>query len=293
MRTLLLLAALVGVAAPSCGGDDVEVTTPPDPSTTVAETRTEPAADPIFGVRQEGGLCPDGPCLDELTISADGSWVSTDSLGTFDAELAGRVRDLVAETAPEDITTGTFDGTCPTAYDGREITYLFLARDETISSCEWAIDVSHPLVVAIDEALGIARAQVRVDTTTVAPRPAVDPLADPVLIVTNSGGDCEIVCAEYRFGAEGAWTLQTGREVVRGTVPADIAATLAAELATLDPDELVAGDFTDECPVVVDGLQETWTFPTHGGVTLGTCDVVLDEDHPFLVAARDAMSAVS
>lgn len=98
---------------------------------------------PLASMSVRGGLCPSGPCEELLVVDVDGGWeyVTTERparTGRLPAAELARLRRAVADSA---ITAGplpAFTGTCPTASDGFEVTYvLHTARgSRSASTCE-------------------------------------------------------------------------------------------------------------------------------------------------------------
>lgn len=106
-----------------------------------------------------GGLCPDGPCNEELVVHDDGVWVWVDnSTGRSRAGLLSRqdleeVVDAVAETRVDE--GSPFDGICPIAYDGMEVTYGF--GEGSVSNCDLEVSTDDPLVAVLDALADEAR----------------------------------------------------------------------------------------------------------------------------------------
>ena len=155
MRTLvtLILAMLMGVGG--CGQE-----TSLDPPT------SDLAAEPLLTVSWAGGLCPNGRgCEWRQTWHADGTtvqsslafnpvdspyWEETDPAEYPPADARLLVQ-LVADTTIADLDLGPFQGTCPTARDGAEATYVLHRQsdDESISSCSRQIDFNHQLMILV------------------------------------------------------------------------------------------------------------------------------------------------
>lgn len=151
--TLLSLAAC-GVAEPPAAQ-----TSATPIATTSAGANSQSAATPKIGstdtlltIRTRGGLCRYGPCWSEKYIRADGSYHATDGTGaqkdgTLDDAKVAELMQLIAAANFDEIRSQPFTGTCPTASDGQELIYTFQtpSGEETIASCEIAIDANSPL----------------------------------------------------------------------------------------------------------------------------------------------------
>lgn len=127
---------------------------PPTPSATISIDSEAVLA----GRNYAGGLCPDGPCSSTFTVLVDGSWEGTSSAG---AVARGSVPTTVLSTlASATAATGLlsapdFTGTCPTAFDGTEVTYTWTSPDGSVhevSACDRQIPDDDPLVTALDAA---------------------------------------------------------------------------------------------------------------------------------------------
>jgi hypothetical protein len=157
MRTLvtLALAMLMGVAG--CVQD-----TSPTP------VASAPPAERLLTVSWAGGLCPNSRgCEWRQAWYADGTtvkgslaftpddfpyWEGTDPL-EYPPEDARLLARLVAATTLVDLDLGPFQGTCPTAWDGAEATYVLHRQsgEESISSCHREIDFNHPLMSLVED----------------------------------------------------------------------------------------------------------------------------------------------
>ena len=115
---------------------------------------------PLVTVEAHGGHCIGGECRSTITIGRDGRVTGERGGKTLDGRLtdallqplAGAVdaTDFVA------ITAVPFDGVCPIAFDGQELTYTFhpVGRAAvTFSNCEVSVDSMHPLFRALEAAL--------------------------------------------------------------------------------------------------------------------------------------------
>lgn len=86
-----------------------------------------------FVLARAGGLCLDGRegaalCERAITVRDDGTWQATGTErpgpaeGTVAVGAASRLAAVVHE-GWEELTARPFTGTCPTAYDGQEVSY--------------------------------------------------------------------------------------------------------------------------------------------------------------------------
>ena len=116
---------------------------------------------PLITITTRGGLCPDGPCGSTVVIERDGRLheVAPKALdvGTIAPE---RIAALAAAIDATDFTAlrrNRFTGECPVNFDGQESIYQFATPGgvERIASCETQIDESHPLFLAIRDALAV------------------------------------------------------------------------------------------------------------------------------------------
>jgi hypothetical protein len=75
--------------------------------------------------------------------------------------LVDAVRTEVARADFAAIKAKPFTGTCPTAYDGSEVTYTFAAASgsQVLPSCKYALDARHPLFVAARRLLAASDAR--------------------------------------------------------------------------------------------------------------------------------------
>jgi len=124
------------------------------------------AQDPILKVISTGGMCPHGACRSEVIIDLSGSYTWTEGPGqTGSEQLRGKgqipskeMQALLKEieiTDFEKIKSHKFAGTCPTAFDGQETTYVFpkTKGEEIIPSCKYAIDKNEPVIIHLNRLL--------------------------------------------------------------------------------------------------------------------------------------------
>ena len=157
-----LVVALVAVVV-ACG--PTAASPSPAPSDTPAPTvgaASTPFEFPLVSVEYRGGECPSGFCDRLLNIEADGrihEVIPNDRvLGTAPPEVIEALRTEVEQADYQRIRSVPFTGECPTAVDGQETIYTFhvTTGDREIASCEFEIDPSDPLFVAVDAALAFA-----------------------------------------------------------------------------------------------------------------------------------------
>jgi len=124
------------------------------------------AQEPILKVISTGGMCPYGACRSEVIIDLSGSYTWTEGPGqTGHQQLRGKgqipskeMQSLLKEiemTDFEKIKSHKFVGTCPTAFDGPEHTYVFpkTKGEEVIPSCKYAIDKNEPVIIHVNRLL--------------------------------------------------------------------------------------------------------------------------------------------
>ena len=117
-----------------------------------------PAREPLVHLRWTGGLCPEGTCTAEQWILHDGTVVADGDAPPpwrIPPERMARLVAAVDGANDNAIRARPFVGTCPTAFDGQEVTYTFFTRHGPvrISSCETAIDTGEGPWVELEAAL--------------------------------------------------------------------------------------------------------------------------------------------
>jgi hypothetical protein len=147
-----LAIALVSLAVVACGWEFPGLQPAPLAS-------GEGPAGPLVIVETRGGECPKGACGSTIAIEPDGRVHATaperTDLGTLtDVTL----ESLVTEIEKADfaaLKSRPFTGTCPVAFDGQETVYTFMtaAGPERIASCEFVVDPTAPLFVAVAAAI--------------------------------------------------------------------------------------------------------------------------------------------
>ena len=114
----------------------------------------------LLTVETRGGLCPGGPCGMTIVVERDGrvrqAAQPPNDLGVVSADALTALDLAIRTTDFAELRSHPFTGTCPTAYDGQEVIFLFGAPGgmERIASCEVEIDPSAPLFVAVANAVG-------------------------------------------------------------------------------------------------------------------------------------------
>jgi len=153
--------ALPPVASLAPGSPPASTAVPAATDESLAPIATpEPFA--LVAIEQTGGECAEGMCTRLVNIEGDGTLhevIPKDVvLGVVPEELRDALRIEIERADYRQIASRPFTGTCPTAYDGQQITYTFhpSTGDRTIDSCKVAIDPSHPLFRALDAALKAA-----------------------------------------------------------------------------------------------------------------------------------------
>jgi hypothetical protein len=118
-----------------------------------------PASGPLAVVESSGGHCRTGTCGSRVEISAGGT-VQRDggAPATIPPVVFDRLVEALRGTDFAAIQAQPFVGDCPTAYDGQELHYSFATPGGPVafSSCEVAIDLTHPLFVVLEQAVAAA-----------------------------------------------------------------------------------------------------------------------------------------
>jgi hypothetical protein len=141
--TVLAIVALVLVAA--CATAAVESSSAPE--------------GPLLTITTRGGLCPDGPCGSTVAIEHDGRLHEVApkaiEVGTIAPERIAALAAAIDATDFAALRRNRFTGECPVNFDGQESIYQFATPDgvERIASCETQVDESHPLFLAVRDAL--------------------------------------------------------------------------------------------------------------------------------------------
>jgi hypothetical protein len=114
-------------------------------------------------VETRGGECPQGACGSTIAIEPDGRVHATaperTDLGTLPrATLEALVTEIEKADFAE-LKSHPFTGTCPVAFDGQETVYTFTTGfgPERIASCEFVVEPTSPLFVAVSAAVASAR----------------------------------------------------------------------------------------------------------------------------------------
>jgi hypothetical protein len=103
-----------------------------------ASSGSAAAPQPIVEVVREGGLCPSGgECrlvlrITDTTISGQGY-----SPPRLSRSARSTLLHAVAALSWAKLRARTFEGTCPTAYDGTEAVYRFRGFSQALSSCRY------------------------------------------------------------------------------------------------------------------------------------------------------------
>jgi hypothetical protein len=142
-----LILLILGVLLAACGAAASPAAPPASSSTTAVPTL--PPGAPYLQITFSGGRCTYGLCSRTASFAQDGALTITDGAGTTkDAHLApAELTELVTQIDRADlaaVTSRPFTGTCPSAYDGQEITFTFstAATSEVIPGCTYAIDAA-------------------------------------------------------------------------------------------------------------------------------------------------------
>ena len=107
----------------------------------------------VLHIHTTGGLCRYGECYGELLIYDDGTGFHSDGVKkkkpfSINSQELSELLTLIKETNFEDIRKTEFTGTCPTAYDGIQVTYSFFTShgEEVLDSCKHVFDEQSPLI---------------------------------------------------------------------------------------------------------------------------------------------------
>ncbi len=146
MRLFFLLPVLVVAAACSA-------TPPGEPSPT---SMTVASAHQLASVEVVGGLCPAGPCRENITVKPDGSWRREKTGHDDQAGVLGSddLNDLVESINKSSISAISAPATCAALNsDGRVIVYSLSAGDgfRQTSTCEAGFSETDPAVVALEK----------------------------------------------------------------------------------------------------------------------------------------------
>jgi hypothetical protein len=175
MRSRPLVVALAVIALAGCSTAlppatslapvaSSAATAVPDPTDESLAPIATPEQFALVAIEQTGGECAEGMCTRLVNIEGDGTLhevIPKDVvLGVVREELRDALRMEIERADYRAIASRPFTGTCPTAYDGQQVTYTFHVStgDRTIDSCKVAIDPRHPLFRALDAALKAAGA---------------------------------------------------------------------------------------------------------------------------------------
>jgi hypothetical protein len=127
-------------------------------ATSTVESKATPEG-PLLTITTRGGLCPDGPCGSTVAIERDGRLHEVApkamEVGTIAPERMAALAAAIDATDFTALRRNRFTGECPVNFDGQESIYQFATPGgvERIASCETQIDESHPLFLAIRDAL--------------------------------------------------------------------------------------------------------------------------------------------
>lgn len=130
-------------------------------STTNLSTKTDPNESKktaLLRIQTSGGLCPNGACYGEIVIFSDGSYTDSPEnnkkyQGVISTARINMLREEIKKADFASIKAAKFTELCPTAYDGAEITYVFVPQNETIPSCSYKINTSSPPFNTIQDIL--------------------------------------------------------------------------------------------------------------------------------------------
>jgi hypothetical protein len=117
------------------------------------------AGGPLVTVSTRGGECPAGECGSQIVIERDGRIHAVKPVakdfGKLPTTALAALDSAVRTTDYTKLKSKPFTGECPVNFDGQEIIYEFGAPSgvQRIASCEVEIDATHPLILAVTQAL--------------------------------------------------------------------------------------------------------------------------------------------
>jgi hypothetical protein len=117
------------------------------------------ASGPLVTVSTRGGECLAGACESQIVIERDGRIHATKPVakefGKLPTTALAAIDSAVRTTDYTHLKSKPFTGECPVNFDGQEIIYEFGAPSgvQRIASCEVEIDATHPLILAVTQAL--------------------------------------------------------------------------------------------------------------------------------------------
>jgi hypothetical protein len=252
----------------------------------------------VFSLGSGGGLCPDGPCSSTRKFYGDGRFSGGGYEGKIDAALVRKVATEVARADFGGIKSKPFKGTCPTAYDGQEVTYTFPrpgGGSESLGSCQYDLDDKHPLFKAVSAAFDASERALQ----------AAEPYT--LLEFKRRSGECydgtercqnEDNIAIQNDGSVSAYQTGTGPATNAKIDPA-LATALQAAIAKADFKALSAKPFTGECPRASGGKEDYYRFYTEHPYNgeddhvenVAGCKVAIDAADPLFAAATKAVAA--
>jgi hypothetical protein len=110
----------------------------------------------LVSVETSGGMCPAGACGMRYEVRRDGTTTTAGQAPVrLDAATMGRLIEDVDRADWDAILARPFTGTCPTAFDGQELTYTFrtIRGPVTVASCTTQIDPGQEPFRTLDDAL--------------------------------------------------------------------------------------------------------------------------------------------
>lgn len=155
MRVCLLAALLLLVAcgSPQAASTPQVTVAPPteSPQATAVPLTEAPRAtaagapdDVLVVVMREGGLCPYGPCAEEVRITRDANAHElvngVERSWTLEPGAVAALEAAMELADWEQLRQVPFQGTCPTAYDGQKVQLRFMQGgvEQVLDSCEHA-----------------------------------------------------------------------------------------------------------------------------------------------------------
>ena len=156
LAAVLLLADCASLGTPASSG------APASSSGASSAATSHAPSDLLASVEQRGGECPAATCDTTIYLDFDGRiHVSAKPPNDLGTATPAQVSALVAAIAATDFTAlrkPAFTGQCPTAFDGRELVFVFTTATgtERLAACESTLDYGAPLFKALVASLGTA-----------------------------------------------------------------------------------------------------------------------------------------
>jgi hypothetical protein len=160
----LMCCFVVLMVCGNCAGSGVVAQQAVTKGYIVAQVQYVDSSDVLLKVSYDGGLVPDRKGghtgHSEFVIMRDGKYyrvsdVLSKSKGTLQTDDLNELISQIDDADFVALKSRKFTETCPSAYDGVEVTYSFHTRKrlEVLASCKVVIDAKSPLFVKVHEIL--------------------------------------------------------------------------------------------------------------------------------------------